>query len=81
MASGIVPLTSNNAFLSVFPKDIASQFVFKENNLEDLKNKLKNILDKKLYLDETLANQLRDIVVKNHNIDNLINRIINEMSQ
>jgi len=80
MASGVVPLTSNNTFLSVFPKEIAPHLVFKENDLEDLKNKLKNILDKKLYLDETLANQLRDIVVKNHNLDNLIIRIIKEMS-
>ena len=81
MASGVVPLTSNNAFLSVFPKDIAPQLVFKENDLEDLKNKLKNILDKKLYLDELLVNQLRDIIVRNHNLDNLINRIIKEIEK
>ncbi|OGD25320.1 hypothetical protein A2819_00360 [Candidatus Azambacteria bacterium RIFCSPHIGHO2_01_FULL_40_24] len=81
MSSGIVPLTSNNAFLSVFPKDIAPQLVFKEYDLENLKNKLKNILDKKLYLDESLVNQLRDIVVRNHNLDNLINRIIKEIEK
>ncbi len=81
MASGVIPLTSNNAFLSVFPKDFASQFIFKENDLEDLKNKLKNILDKKLYLDETLASELRDIIVKNHNLDNLISKIIEEIKK
>ena len=80
MASGVVPLTSNNAFLSVFPEDFAPQLVFKEYDLEDLKNKLRNVLNKKLYLDKTLAGKLRDIVVKNHNLDNLIIRIINEMS-
>lgn len=79
MASGIIPLTSNNAYLSVFPKNWASQLVFKEHDLEDLKNKLKNILDKKIYLDEALANKLRDIVVKNHNLDNLIGRMIKEI--
>lgn len=81
MASGVIPLTSNNAFLSVFPKDLVPQLVFKENDSEDLKNKLKNILDKKLYLDETQVNQLRDIVVKNHNLDNLINKIVEEIKK
>src|SRR3989344_1502466 len=81
MASGVVPLTSNNAFLSVFPEDFAPQLVFKEYDLEDLKNKLKNVLNKKLYLDKTLAGQLRDIVVKNHNLNNLIDRIIEEIKK
>ncbi|MBI2446236.1 MAG: glycosyltransferase family 4 protein [Parcubacteria group bacterium] len=80
MASSVVPLTSNNAFLSVFPKDFAPQLVFKENNLEDLKNKLKNVLDKKLYSDESLRYELRNVIIKNHNLDNLIIRIIKEMS-
>ena len=80
MASGVIPLTSNNAFLSVFPEDFATQLVFKGNDLEDLKNKLKNILDKKFYQNELLRTELRDIVVKNHNLDNLIAKIIMEIS-
>lgn len=79
MASGVIPLTSNNAFFSVFPENWVSQLVFKEHDLEDLKNKLKNILDKKLYLNEILANELRDIVMKNHNLNNLIDRMIEEI--
>ena len=80
MAGGALPLTSNSAFLNVFPQKVASQLVFKENNLENLKNKLKNILDSKLYLNESLTYELRNIVVKNHNIGNLIDRIIKEIS-
>ena len=80
MASGTVPLTSNNAFLSVFPGDFAAQLVFKENNSDDLKMKLKNIFDKKLYQNDELRNTLRNIVVKNHNLDNLINRIMKEVA-
>ncbi len=81
MASGIIPVTSNSAFTSVFSEAIAGDLVFSEKNSNDLKNKLKNILDKKLYQNESLRNELREIVVKNHNLDNLIDRIIKEINQ
>jgi len=81
MASGIVPVTSNSVFASVFPEAISGDLVFSEKNSNDLKNKLKDILDKKLYQNESLRNELREIVVKNHNLDNLIGRIIKEMDQ
>lgn len=79
MACGVIPLTSNNAFLSVFPKEIATDLVFKEGNLEDLKFKMKNALNKNLYKNEEICKQLREVVVKNHNLDNLINKIVEEM--
>ncbi len=81
MAAGIIPLTSNSAFLTVFPKSITQNLVFKEGDIEDLKSKLKNILDKKLYQDEILRYDLRSIVIKNHNLDNLIGRIVKEINQ
>lgn len=79
MASGVIPLTSNDAFLNVFPAEVSQDLVFKTNNPEDLKNKLKNILDKKLYQNESLRAELRAVVVKNHNLDNLIEKITEEM--
>jgi len=79
MSAGVVPLTSNGAFSDVFPEDIAQDFVFKEGDSEDLKNKLKNILDKKLYQDETLRRELRNIIVQNHNLDELIFKMAKEM--
>lgn len=79
MSAGVVPLTSNNAFLSVFPQDVEREFIFKFGDAEDLKSKLKNIIDKKFYQNELLRARLRDIVTKNHNLDNLISRIIVEM--
>ena len=80
MASGVIPLTSNSAFLTVFPKSIAQNLVFKDGDAEDLKIKLRYILDKKLYQDETLRRELRNIIIQNHNLDNLIDRITKEMS-
>lgn len=81
MASGIVPLTSNSAFRNVFPEEFSDNLVFKPNDGADLKLKLKNILDKKFYNDEVLRQELRNIVVKNHNLNNLIERIVVEIKQ
>ena len=81
MASGVIPLTSNNAFLNVFPQEISQHLVFKINDTEDLKNKLKNILDKKFYKDEHLRSEIRNIVVKNHNLDSLTLKITEEMKK
>lgn len=79
MSSGIIPLSSNSAFLNVFPQEVSADLFFKVGDLEDLKNKLKNILDKKLYQNESLRAELRVVVVKNHNLDNLIDKIFKEM--
>jgi len=79
MVSGVIPLTSNSAFLTVFPKSIAQNLVFKDGDVEDLKIKLKQVLDKKLYRDEVLRHELRNIIVQNHNLDNLIAKIAMEM--
>ena len=79
MATGVVPLTSNDAFSNVFPTEINQDLIFKIGDAEDLKNKLKNIIDKKIYQNEILRTELRNVVVKNHNLDNLISRIIKEM--
>jgi len=81
MASGVIPLTSNSAFLTVFPEGIGQDLVFKPGNIEDLRIKLKYILDKKLYQDKVLRQELRNIVVRNHNLDNLIGRIVKEINQ
>ena len=79
MASGVIPLTSNRAFLTVFSKSIAQNLVFKAGDIEDLKIKLRYVLDKKLYQDEALRRELRNIVVLNHNLDNLISKMVMEM--
>lgn len=83
MASGVIPLTSNSAFLSVFPQEVSADLVFNPSvdggDNEDLKNKLKNILDKKFYQNELLRSELREVVVKSHNLDNLIDRIFEEI--
>ncbi len=81
MASCVIPLTSNSAFTNVFPKDFSKNLIFEQNKIEDLKEKLKYILDKKLYENEIFCRELREVIVKNHYLNNLIDRIIKEMSR
>lgn len=77
MASGVIPLTSNEYLKSVFPEEISADLVFKERKQEDLKMKLKSIIDKELYKNEALSRQMREIVVKNYNLDGFIDQILN----
>lgn len=79
MASGVIPLTSNNAFSNIFPKNFFKELIFEPGDLEDLKLKLENILSRKLYQNESLFQELRKIVMRDHNLDNLIIRILKEM--
>ncbi|MFH1990706.1 MAG: glycosyltransferase family 4 protein [Patescibacteria group bacterium] len=81
MAMEIIPLTSNSAFSDVFPRVFAGSLIFREKDFEDLKNKLKNILDKKLYQNETLRQELRNIVIEKHNLNIFIDKIAKEMSR
>ena len=81
MASCVIPLTSNSAFKNVFPEEVACDLVFKAGDFEDLKNKLKNVLDNHLYQNEILCQKLRRIVVENHNLNNLIDRIAKEIEK
>jgi len=80
MASGVIPLTSNSAFRNVFPEEIAEDLIFGQNNEKNLKSKLKNILDSHLHQNMILTQKLREVVVKNHNLDNLIPRLIKEIN-
>src|SRR3989338_9275957 len=79
MASGVIPLTSNGAFLTVFPEAIGRDLIFKAGGIDDLKNKLKEILDRALFKNENLRHELRNIVIQNHNINHLIDRIVSEI--
>lgn len=80
MASGILPLTSNSAFSTVFSSDMAGHLIFRPEDEADLTRKLKFVIENKLYLNVNLIGKMREIVVKDHNLDNLIDKIIREIS-
>lgn len=76
MSSGVIPLTSNVYIKDVFLPDFKNYLFFKEGDLKDLTQKLKNILDKKLWADDNLIAGLREIVLKNYSLENFISKIV-----
>lgn len=68
MASGCLVLTCNEAYREI----LSSRYLFEKKNPEDLAEKIFNLM--KTPKDPSL----REAVVKNHNLDNFIDKIISE---
>lgn len=77
MASGVIPLTSNKHIRSVFPEYLRDTLFFEEGNRPDLIRKLKLIIDKRLWFNESIVSELRNIVVGDYNLDKFIDKISN----
>ena len=77
MACGLPTLTCNEAFNSVFDENMKSFLFFTKNNAPDLANKIKKYYDFSEEEKEKLSQNLRNIVVKDHNLTELIKKIIN----
>lgn len=79
-ASGVVTLTSNEAFAAPFSK-ISPLLFFERDNPRDLAEKILKIM----VLPETeklaILSALRDWVQKEHNLKNLVQKIINEFAK
>ena len=70
MASGCLVLTCNEAYKEI----LAEKYMFKKGCAEDLAVKIADLMAAQR--DEAL----REIVVKNHNLDNLVDKIISEFN-
>jgi len=74
MACEVMVLTSNEAFHSI----IGSSLMVKGNNIKDLAQKIKWVMDLLKEKRKQVGEHLRQEVVKNHNLDNLVKKIINQ---
>lgn len=77
MASGVIPLTSNEYIKPVFSKDLREKLFFRESNLKELELKLKFIIERRLWENEALVLKLRDMVALNYSLDTFIDRLFN----
>ena len=68
MSCGCLVLTCNEAFETI----LDNRYLFSKNNPQDLAEKIVNLINQSKRPDENL----RKIVVENHNLDNLIKKII-----
>ena len=65
-------MVSNNSFKGILPEE----FIFEENNAENLKDKIANLFKKGTKEKEDSGKRLREYVVKNHSLDVLIEKIL-----
>lgn len=76
MAAGSLVLVSNRAFLSIFPKDLRGQLMFKEGDAEDLAEKLRLLIALPSSTKKEIGERLRRIVRDNHSISTLAARLL-----
>ena len=75
MASGVIPLASNEYIKPVFPEDFKEKLFFREGDLRELELKLKFIMENRFWENEALALRLRDIVVRNYSLNSFIDKL------
>lgn len=76
MACGALVLTSNEAFKSILP----SELMVEKNKPEALAQKILEVINFDKEKNTSLKNKLRQIVVEDHNLDNLVKKIIANFS-
>jgi len=75
MACGRVPLTCNEAFKDIFG-DYADRLMFEKGNAGDLAVRVLDVVEMNAGSQLALKRVLRDIVVREHSVDGLINKWI-----
>ena len=81
MACQNIVLVSNQVFKEIFPKEWHEALMFKERDPDDLSKKLLYLMGLAENAKDSLGVRLREIVVKNHDLNNLVEKIIHELNQ
>lgn len=75
MACGTLVLVSNTVYKNILG-DLANKLVFKEKTPQDLAEKIALLLTTSEDEQTKISRQLREIVVKNHNLDQLVAKLV-----
>jgi len=76
MACGTPVLVSNKTLESFFSSDMIRLCIFEENNPRDLANKISYLLSVSASFRDNLGENLREIAVRCHSLDNLMNEFL-----
>lgn len=74
MASGCIVLTANESFAGILPKELMTE----KDNPKQLAQKIKYLMDLSEDTKRALKIKLREVVKKDHNLDNLVKKIIKQ---
>lgn len=75
MACECLPIVSNKAYENIFPQDLQSLLIFPQDNSEILAEKIKEVMKMSYRQKLNAGNRLREIVVENHSLNTLGNRL------
>ena len=75
MACGLPLLTCNEAFTNVLD-DFSNKLMFEEGNVDDLARKILNVIEVRTRSQAVFERALREIVVQEHDVKRLVNRIV-----
>lgn len=75
MASGSLVLVSNEAFGGIFDTRLKELLMFKEGNAVDLASKIEKLASLSFEEKNAIKKELRNIIVKNHSLDKLIDKL------
>ena len=75
MACQSMVLVSNPVFEGIFPKELREILMFKERDAEDLAKKLAYLINLPKAEKEKIGREFREIVVKRHSLDGLVDKL------
>ncbi len=76
MACEVPVVVSNRAYERILPEDLRSRFMFREKSAADLAEKLEAVMKMASEERAEIGRRLREIVVREHNIKNLCDRLV-----
>ena len=79
MAAGAIPLTCNESFVAVFDEELQQRLMFRHDHPDDLAEKLRAVLALSDEERDALGARLRDIVLRDHDLDRLIPAMVARM--
>jgi len=79
IASGVPVIALNKTFLSIL-KDFKDKFILENDDEKELAKKIKQIINLPTEEKQAMAKILREKIVKNYSLDNLIKNIIDSLS-
>lgn len=77
MACQIPAVVANKAFESIFPDELKGELVFKDEDSNDLAEKIANFFAKDFISKEKIEEDMRNIVIQKHSLSRLIDILLN----
>lgn len=75
MACQLPVVVTNSDFISILGEDLGREFVYRDNDLHDLSDKIFNFFSKDFNERDRIGKEMRNIVVKNHSLEKLVNKL------